>query len=330
MIYTITPNATLDLGGKVEQLLPNEKNYVEDETRFPGGNAINAARIIKRLGTQVITTGFLGGGIGDEIESLLKRENITTQFVKITESSRINVTVSNQKTHVQTRLSFPGPKIQPQELKKLFQQVKKIAKSDLVVIGGSLPSGVSPASVKHIIKLLKIRGIPTLADLPSNTLKKVISAKPLFIKPNLLEFQELIGKKVSSISGVVMEASQLLNQVPLICVSSVNGGALLISHGSTWFGRAPKVKVKTTVGAGDSMVGAIAAHLMVIAEKHSLQQIETWPSDTIGELLRWGLAAAAATLEKRGTELGTAKKIRSYYQIVQIKRIDGASIERKK
>jgi fructose-1-phosphate kinase PfkB-like protein len=64
MIYTVTPNPTLDLGGVVDQLTPNEKNYVHNETKSPGGNAINAARIMKRLGSQVMATGFIGGGIG--------------------------------------------------------------------------------------------------------------------------------------------------------------------------------------------------------------------------------------------------------------------------
>src|SRR5690242_15734995 len=72
MIYTITPNPALDLGGVVDRLVPNEKSYVQDETRFPGGNAINAARIIKKLGQPVIASGFLGGGTGDEIEKLLR------------------------------------------------------------------------------------------------------------------------------------------------------------------------------------------------------------------------------------------------------------------
>jgi fructose-1-phosphate kinase PfkB-like protein len=35
-ILTVTPNPALDLGGVVEEIIPNEKNYVEQETRHPG------------------------------------------------------------------------------------------------------------------------------------------------------------------------------------------------------------------------------------------------------------------------------------------------------
>ena len=106
MIYTVTPNPTLDMGGTVDQLVPNEKNYVQDETRFPGGNGINAARIIKRLGVPVIATGFLGGGIGTVIENLLKDERVAHRFVKISGTTRVGITVSSRKTHLQTRISF--------------------------------------------------------------------------------------------------------------------------------------------------------------------------------------------------------------------------------
>src|SRR4051794_38506179 len=117
----MTPNPALDLGGTVENLIPNEKAYVHDETRFPGGNAINAARIIKKFGQPVVAGGFLGGAIGQELEALLKREGVSCQFVPIQGCTRVGVTVSNSKTHLQTRLSFPGPKIRPQEAKSLVQ-----------------------------------------------------------------------------------------------------------------------------------------------------------------------------------------------------------------
>src|SRR4051812_19529252 len=105
MIYSFTPNPALDLGGFVDEIIPNEKAYVDHESRAPGGNAINSARVMKRLGAPVVATGFLGGGIGDELKSLLDREKVNHHFIPIRESTRVNITVSNRKTHLQTRLS---------------------------------------------------------------------------------------------------------------------------------------------------------------------------------------------------------------------------------
>lgn len=323
MIYTVTPNPTLDLGGLVNELIPNEKNYVEHETKAPGGNAINAARIMQRLGAQVVATGFLGGGIGHLVEALLKQEGVKTRFVNIDGMTRVSITVSNRNTHMQTRLSFPGPMISTKEANRLFEQVVRIKSPGLVVVGGSLPPGVSPAFIQKLIRSLHARRVPTLIDVPGTVLKNVISAGPLFIKPNLVEFQELVGKKVTSVSSVVKSARKLSGKVPLICISSVEGGALLVTSKSAWFGKTPNVRVRTTVGAGDSMVGAIAACLGKHLQKgFTSQDLEAWPGDQVGDLLRWGLASAAATLETHGTELGKANRICTYYRKGQVEQID--------
>jgi 1-phosphofructokinase family hexose kinase len=319
MIYTVTPNATLDLGGMVERLIPNEKNYVSEETRFPGGNAINAARILKRLGAPVLATGFLGGGVGIEVEALLRKEGIKTDFVKIKDSTRIGLTVSNEKTHLQTRLSFPGPIIRPQEWKDLFGKVIQIKPPGIVVIGGSLPPGIATAQIGTLIRTLGERGIPCMVDMPGPILRTILSAGPAFLKPNLLEFQELVGKRVISRASVLREARKLNRHVSIVCVSSIEGGALFITPKAAWFGRTPRVKVKTTVGAGDSMVGAIAARLWTALDKGN--GFDTISNKAMGELLRWGLAAAAASLETNGTELGSTEQIRAHYRKTKVSQI---------
>jgi tagatose 6-phosphate kinase len=69
-VCTVTPNPALDLSGLVDDLKPNEKSYVYDSTRWPGGNSINVARILTRLHVPVLATGFLGGSVGQEIRGL--------------------------------------------------------------------------------------------------------------------------------------------------------------------------------------------------------------------------------------------------------------------
>ena len=129
-IYAATLNPALDLSGHVPRLLPNEKNYVLRQRLDPGGNGINAARMAARLGTQVTLLGFLGGSAGDQIEGLLKREKsahtMRLAFTPIQNSTRTNVTVTNDSDHSQTRLTFPGPGISGAELKSLVHKVAAI------------------------------------------------------------------------------------------------------------------------------------------------------------------------------------------------------------
>ena len=166
--------------------------------------------------------------------------------------------------------------------------LNRIPKPALVVIGGSLPPGISPTFLGQLVEMLRRSGVSSVVDVPGPILKKVVSARPIFIKPNLVEFHELIGKKVDSISGVLKEAIRLTRRVPIVCVSSVENGALLVTQKSAWFGRTPKVSIRTTVGAGDSMVGAITARLWRWqVHSHFEKQFEPLPEQVASDLLRW-------------------------------------------
>ena len=90
---------------------------------------------------------------------------------------------------------------------------------------------------------------------------------------------------------------------------------LVLSLSHAWFGTIPKVKVKTTVDAGDSMVGAISAELWKrkILTRDAVDSLDL---DTGAALLKSGLAAACATLTTHGTDLGSATLIRHYSPLI--------------
>jgi 1-phosphofructokinase family hexose kinase len=304
-VLTFTPAPALDLGGVVDHIKPNEKCYVHDQIKSPGGNGINAARILTRLGIPTLATGFVGGGTGEEIKFLIDKEGVKNKFVPIQGHSRICVTVSNRKDHQQTRLTFPGPHILTDEKNRLFKMIEEDQGLEVLIVGGSLPSGFGFLDARKILKIAKRRNIPCLVDCPGPVLRELIREQPFFIKPNLTEFQEATQSKVASLPSVHRKAQKLLEMIPYICVSSVEGGALLVTREGSYFGRIPKVKVMSTVGAGDSMVGAMAAQFF---KKNRNSQ----------DILRWGLAASAATLSHTGTAFGTAREIRTLYEKTKI------------
>jgi len=305
MIFSITPNPALDLGGLVNDIKPNEKSYVFNETRSPGGNAINAARILSRLQIPVSLSGFLGGSTGDEINSMLKKEKLNTQFIEIKNTSRVNVTVSNKRNHNQTRLSFPGPTISNVEKKKLFHLFEQKKNISFLMLGGSLPQGFTANDIKRLIKIAGKKGINSIIDCPGSILADVIKSKPFLIKPNLEEFHELTNSHVKTIGSVIQKAKPFLDHVPYICISSVEGGTLLVGRKNIYFGRIPKLKIRSTVGAGDSMVGAMVSRFY----KGDFDE---------ANILKWGLSASAATLSEPGMGLGHKSEILQLYKEVQV------------
>jgi 1-phosphofructokinase family hexose kinase len=312
LIYTITPNPALDLNGIVNELVTDEKNYVRTETRFPGGNAVNVARLLTRLQVPVIASGFLGRSVGQEIRHLLDVEHVRHDFVPIDGTTRISVTMTSAKTSKQTRLSFPGPSIQRAEILKLFERVSAYRRVTILVLGGSFPPGFNVSDANRIVRVAQERQMLVVVDAPSQIMRKLNLNGLTIIKPNLHEFQELIGRKLTSLSSIAKAAKVLARKVGLVCVSSVEGGALIASRDFVCHGKTPSIKPKTTVGAGDSMVAAI------VAEHWRRETTEFNDPLLLQELLRQGLAAASAALIRPGTELGKTKDIRKFYKEISV------------
>ena len=80
----------------------------------------------------------------------------------------------------------------------------------------------------------------------------------------------------------------------------------MIKLGS-YFGRLPKMVIKSTVGAGDSMVAAIIFQI----SKDNFSGVD---------LLRWGLAGSAATFSQPGTKLGRRIHIHEFLKRVEVTR----------
>ena len=313
MILTVTLNPALDISGVVPELIPNEKAYVTQEVRMPGGNGINAGRIAHRLGSQVLATGFMGGMSGAELKGMLDQEKLKHQFVSIAGSTRTNITISLEEGYEQTRLSFPGPRIRKSEMDSLAESVRRRSPK-LLVIGGSSPAGVSVQYLKKLVKESKQKNVPVFVDVPGALLKDVIKSAPLFIKPNLTEFQEMTGTRSKKIKDVIQAARTFSSLIPLQCISSVEGGALLVTKEQAWFGKTPEIKVQSTVGAGDSMVGAMAHAFVTSGGILNERNLEM--------MLRLGLAASCATLTNKGLSMGSRKSILSYVPKIHIRRIE--------
>lgn len=316
----MTPNPTLDLSGHVANIMPNEKNTVSRVRSDPGGNAINAARIAKRLGAEPFLMGFLGGSTGKELKVLLAKEGLHAHFTPIQGNTRTNVTVTNDNDGRQTRLSFPGPDILRTEIRALQSAVRKLKNPGIILFGGSLPGKCPKNFYPDLIRLAQRRGLGTIVDVPAKDLKVILQSrmdKLLCIKPNLVEFEELTGKKLKTDRDIARAARDLLPKCALICVSLGKRGVLFAWNGRAWHARPPSVKARGSVGAGDSMLGAISQGLSR-AGLSSTELLERTSEATILKIIRAGVSAGSATVMTEGTTLGKASVIRRLCTKVEI------------
>lgn len=325
-IHTITLNPALDLSGHVHEIIPNEKNYVSQHRLDAGGNGINAARMAARLGSPVTVFGFLGGTSGEQVHSLLRRETASESmhfaFTPIRDSTRINVTVTNDLDHNQTRLTFPGPQISGAEMNRMLRQIRGLRGPGIFVLGGSFPGGCNPPFASKILHLAAKNGLSLVIDSPAKCMKPILddAGLPLLlIKPNRVELETILEKRLTSMSQIRRAALAALERSALVCVSLGHEGAILAAQNRLWHADPLKIRARGSVGAGDAMVGAMTSRLLHW-KLLSHSQIEHASEEAIRDIFAWGMAAGAATCETEGTALGAAKRIGELVAQVRIKK----------
>ncbi|WHZ03852.1 1-phosphofructokinase [Neobacillus sp. YX16] len=279
MIYTVTLNPSLDYIVEVEQVTLGELNRTKNETKFPGGKGINVSQVLKRLDVDSHALGFLGGFTGNYIEKFLTAHGINTDFVKVDEDTRINIKLKSEK---ETEINAKGPHITEENLNALKGKIRELTSEDILVLAGSIPSTMPESTYEELVKLCNENGTKFVVDAEGELLKKVLPLNPFLIKPNHHELGDLFNTVINSCEEVIPYGRELIKQgAQNVIVSLAEKGAVLINKDLALIATSPKGDVKSSVGAGDSMVAGF------IATYEKTKSIE--------EAFRFSVAAGSAT-----------------------------------
>lgn len=295
MIYTITQSPALNRTVEVEEIVYDDVNTIIEEKNSAGGKGIDVSRVIKELGGQSITLGFIGGYNGLELEGRLINEGILCDFTQTSEEIRSNLIIYQRKKNMQTLLSTCAPEIKPFEISALFNKVRGVPGDSYVVLGGSIPKGVSDNFFAQLITALKEKGVKVILDADEEALASGVNAGPFLIKPNIHEFGRLIGRNITDIEEIFEEAKPLLSVVDYIVVSAGTRGVVGVSKEGSYHVAPPKVKVRSSIGAGDSLVAGI---VFVFSKGGSFE-----------ESLALGVACGTAATLKPGNQLCTKEDV---------------------
>lgn len=254
MIYTVTFNPSLDYIVGVDGFKRGIVNRTESELLFPGGKGINVSIVLHNLGIDSVALGFMAGFTGKEIESRLATFGCKSEFIEIDNGmSRINVKLRSDE---ETEINGMGPVISDADVDKLYDQLDRLEKGDILVLAGSIPSSMPPDVYEKIMARLEGRGIEVVVDATKDLLLNVLKYHPFLIKPNNHELGEMFGVVLKNDEEIVKHAEMLQQKgARNVLVSMAGDGAILLTEDGRYFkSPAPKGKVKNSVGAGDSMV----------------------------------------------------------------------------
>lgn len=192
MFHTLTLNPSLDYFVTADSFAPGALNRAKDARLFAGGKGINVALMLQRLGVPARALGFLAGGTGRLLQSMLAAEGLKEEFVFLrTGMTRIDLKLETPAA--ETELNGPGPVPDSAAGAALEAQLAAIPAGDTLVAAGSLPPGLAAYTYARLLAPCAARGVRCVLDASGEALRAGLAARPWLIKPNLAELAGLLG-----------------------------------------------------------------------------------------------------------------------------------------
>jgi 6-phosphofructokinase 2 len=303
-VLTITLNPAIDVSTTIPFLLPEKKLRCSPPLFEPGGGGVNVSRVLHKMGYPSTAMFMAGGHTGQFFANLVEKEGIETLVVPIEGSTRQNLIAHDASSDLQYRFGMPGPTIHEREWRDFLQRLREVKDFSYAVISGSNPSGVSPDFYAEAADILKEKKSKLILDTSGEALKYALHEGVFLAKPNIGELGQLVGRGELDPNSVVEAARTIIEkgECEILVVSMGAAGAMLITAKEHYHQPAPAIKIKNTVGAGDSMVAGI---IIGMQKKLSLK-----------EVLKYGVAAGSAATITAGSGLCTPEnieKIRSFF-----------------
>ena len=272
-------------------MVAERKLRCDAPTAEPGGGGINVARVVRVLGAEATALWTRGGTTGARLAALLDAIGLDHRPLAIAGETREHLIVYERSSGRQFRFGMPGPALDEAEQRACLDAIAELDPAPAyLVLSGSLPDAVPDDLYARFVRAAP-SGCRVVLDTSGAALAAGVAAAPFLVKPNRNELAALTGAPVDDVADVRAAAHQLIDThgVGAVVVSLGAGGALACAADGDWRAVAPPVRVRSAVGAGDSMVAG-----MVVA----LQR-----GDPLAAALRWGVAAGTAAVLTEGTQL---------------------------
>ena len=288
MITTICLNPALDRTVTVDSLVPGHVNRIRTTRTDVGGKGVNVAVVCRRLGLDAQVIGCAGVDGYSKLRAKAKAEDIGCDFHTVEGAIRINTKVVPLDGSGVTELNEPGPTLTAEDIDVFFDMAAEAAAgSEYVVITGSLPPGCPVHTYRNLIEMLHV---PCILDVGGAALAEGVKAKPFLIKPNHHELAATVGRELHTLEDIRAAAQTFVDGgVRHVVVSLGKDGALYVGEEGRFYAPEIPVEVRSTVGAGDALVGGLLHGLV----KHG----------NMREGFRAGAAAGTASVMTEGTQL---------------------------
>lgn len=282
MITTISLNPSIDRTVEVERFVPGGLNRVVESNSVAAGKGVNVALAASALGVDAECIGFMYKEGAKLFEKRLMVNSTAYNFIWCEGSVRTNIKVFDREKGEITEINEPGARVNDADLERMTELVALHAENtDCLVLSGSLPPGCPKDYYRTLLRAVDGLGCRCILDAEGERLALGIEASPYLIKPNRFELETMVGRELKSLADIRDAARKYIDRgVAVVAVSLGADGALIADADEALYAPRIPVEVRSTVGAGDTMVAGLACG--VIGEC------------SLEEMFRMGVAAATA------------------------------------
>ncbi|MCG2616286.1 1-phosphofructokinase family hexose kinase [Terrimonas sp. NA20] len=305
-IVTLTFSPSVDKSFSSPRFIPSKKLYCSAPRYNAGGGGINVARALRRLGGSATAIFPSGGRTGELLAMLLRREEVPLVEVKVKSDTRENIMITELDPSRHYQFILPPPEFSAEEYEAVFQVLRgATAHLDYLVISGSMPANFPSDMFSNIRSYALQQDCRLVVDTSGTSLVHALEAGIYLAKPNLNELRKLTGLPVIDMAEAEAAAKGILSKYSCeaLVVSLGKEGAMLVTRLNTFLFKGPDTDVKTTVGAGDSMV---AGMIRFLSMGRSLQ-----------DAVKFGVACGTAATLHEGTELCHLADCERLYKLVK-------------
>lgn len=304
-ITTLTLNPALDKSAQVDQFVPEQKLKCHSIQHQAGGGGVNISRVLHTLQVKNKCIFTSGGDTGLYLKKLLVKENIDLKTIAVNSWTRENLSIVDTKTELQYRFGMPGNDLNTSDIELIKTELtNEVKDNSILVLSGSLSEKTPSNLYATLLKMLAGKNVKVVIDTSGQALIETLKENVYLVKPNQRELAQLAGKEFLSKNEQEDFAMELINskKAKLVVVSMGARGAFLASSEGIFYKSAPSVKVKSTIGAGYSMVAG-----MVYAIQQGLSS---------EEILKWGVVCGVATTMTEGTNLASQENINKVLELI--------------
>ena len=264
------PNLTLDRTLEIDEFRPGEVLRFKSAAITPGGKGVNVARVARVLEMPALLVSFLPGRTGAAVAQLIADEDLRLSGVPTGGEVRAAIVVREAGGRT-TVMNEPGPAVDDAEWAAYERAVDvSLAGHGILVCSGSVPPASPRDAYGRLVHLARRRSVPALVDAAGDTLSAALEAEPDFVTPNFVEAEGVLLGRRTREAGVsraeararaIAAASRLAKQARVAIVTAGAAGVAVAGSGDEMWVEPPRVRVRNSVGAGDSFVGAFATSI---------------------------------------------------------------------